>query len=146
MGEVGSKKLVALIDSNPNDRKSLAGAIDSFYAVSQFSEAGAALDGLRRTPPALIIVDEMLAPCGGYEFVGMVRGERALAAIPAVVVSALDLKSVRDSIWRCGGNGYLSKPWNTDTVLRTISNLLNKAVEKKGSVSGACWRPAPPHM
>ncbi|MEI7608534.1 MAG: HD domain-containing phosphohydrolase, partial [Rhodospirillaceae bacterium] len=54
-----------------------------------------------------------------------------LAGIPAVIISALELKAVRDSIRRCGGNGYLPKPWHVDLVLRTISNTMNKAVEKK---------------
>ncbi len=131
MAECRSKPSVAVIDSNPNDRKQLANAIGNYYSVTQFSEADAALVGLRKAPPALIIVDEMLVPCGGYDFIGMIRADRALATIPAMVISALDVKRVRDSIIRCGGNGYLPKPWMADAVLKNISKTLNKAVEKK---------------
>ncbi|MEI6559089.1 MAG: HD domain-containing phosphohydrolase [Rhodospirillaceae bacterium] len=131
MGDCRSKPSIALVDSNPNDRKALAHAIQSFYSVSQFTDADSALDGLRRAAPALIIVDEMVTPCGAYDFVSMVRADRTLAEIPAVVVSALDLKNVKDSIRRCGGNGYLPKAWKPGGALKTISVTLNKAVERK---------------
>ena len=131
MADCRSKLSVALIDSNPNDRKAMAKAIHEFYSVTQFADADSALAGLRKVAPALVIVDEMLVPCGGYDFVSAMRGDRALAGIPAVVISALELKHVRDSILRCGGNGYLPKPWSAETVLRTISHTQNKAVEKK---------------
>ena len=131
MADCQSKISVAIIDSNPNDRKAMANALQEHYSVVQFAEAEAALAGLRKAPPALVIVDEMLVPCGGYDFVGAMRADRALAGIPAVLISALDLKQVRDSIQRCGGNGYLPKPWTVGTVLRTLSVTRNRAVERK---------------
>ena len=131
MADCRSKLSVAVIDSNPNDRKSLSNALHEFYTVAQFADADSGLAGQRKAPPALVMVDEMLVPCGGYDFVSAMRGDRALADIPAVVISALGLKQVRDSIRRCGGNGYLPKPWTADLALRTVSTTLNKAVERK---------------
>lgn len=131
MPESRSKLSVAVIDSNPNDRKAMAKALQDFYSVVQFVDAESGLDGLRKAPPTLVLVDEMLVPCGGYDFVSAMRGDRALAGIPAVVISGLGLKQVGDSIRRCGGNGYLPKPWTVDILLRTVSAAQNKAVERK---------------
>ena len=131
MADFRSKPSIAVVDSYPNDRKALGYALNEFYAISQFADADTAFDGLRRSPPALVMVDEMLTPCGGYEFVTTMRADRALAHIPAVVISGIELKRVKSSIIRCGGNGYLPKPWNVETALRAVSQALNRAVEKK---------------
>ena len=124
------KPAVAIIDSNPHDRKAIAAVLHDYYEVSQFPDADTALATLRRAPPSLVVVDEMLVPCGGYDFVTAMRSDRALTSVPAVLVSALELRSVRDSIRRCGGNGYLPKPWQADQLLRTLSQTRNRAVEK----------------
>ena len=125
-----TKPAVAIVDSNPHDRKTLAAVLQDFYEVSQFPDADTALAGLRRMPPSLVVVDEMLVPCGGYDFVTTMRNDRELASVPAVLISALDLRNVRDSIRRCGGNGYLPKPCHADIVLRTLSQTRNRVVEK----------------
>ena len=90
MPDFRSKPSIAVVDSNPNDRKALGYALNEFYAISQFADADTAIDGLRRSPPALVLVDEMLTPCGGYEFVTTMRADRASPSPPGAPASPVN--------------------------------------------------------
>jgi DNA-binding response OmpR family regulator len=47
-----------------------------------------ALDAARREPPALILLDIMMSPLNGWEFLERLRAEPALAKIPVIIFSA----------------------------------------------------------
>ncbi|CAK0778479.1 HD domain-containing protein [uncultured Gammaproteobacteria bacterium] len=122
---------VALVIGSTMTRHALASAIRGYYTVSELDDGDAALKYFNENRPKIIVVDEMIAPYGGYNFVMALRGKELFLDIPAIIMSAFPVMDIRKEIVKCGANGYLPSPCTTRTVLGTISAVLNRSVERR---------------
>lgn len=134
MANRSGPSLVALLSGNSNERRAIGRSIEGFYHLSEYDDARTTLEGLKERPPRAVIVDELFPPCGAYDFITMMREDPILYRIPALVLSPIDPREIREAILKCGGNGYLPKPWNTPIALRLITGAINKCVEREWSV------------
>lgn len=76
-----------------------------------------ALDYLRKgDPPDLILLDLMMPIMDGWEFRRRQREDPELAAVPVVVLSALDQARAAD----LGGTAFLKKPLDFDRLLELV--------------------------
>ena len=76
---------IAVVDTNVAFRSEVAKSLISLYSVTEYDDVERALDGLRAHPPAVILVDEKIAPRGGVHFIARLKREPALKAIPTVI-------------------------------------------------------------
>jgi DNA-binding response OmpR family regulator len=74
--------------------------------------------------PDLIILDLGLPAGDGFVVMEWFRGNKALAAIPIIVVSARDLNGNMGLALKAGAKAYLQKPWNDKELLAIINQLL----------------------
>ena len=82
------------------------------YRVACAGDGREALDFLRAgETPALILLDVMLPVLDGWQFRREQRRDPELAAIPVVVVSALDLAACPDA------DAYVRKPFDPQQLL-----------------------------
>ena len=85
------------------------------YRVACAGDGREALDFLRAgETPALILLDVMLPVLDGWQFRREQRRDPELAAIPVVVVSALDLAACPDA------DAYVRKPFDPQQLLEAI--------------------------
>lgn len=112
-----------MVDSNPEHRAQLAGALTSFYQIAEFSHGSEALDGLCQAPPCLLVVDEQ-APAANH-LLRQVRGEARLADIPVICTT----RRGPTEHYQDGVDAFLEKPYRRSLLLSTISSLVNKSVE-----------------
>jgi DNA-binding response OmpR family regulator len=77
---------------------------------------------INRDPPQLILLDLMLPGATGWDFLRRRQVERALAAIPVLVVSAAPQDRLMDAK-ELGADGYLSKPFDFDVLTALVRSF-----------------------
>ena len=138
MAHPGQVALIAVIDSNPAFRTEVSQALISLYRVIEYSDPEHALHGLRAAPPSVILVDDQVAPRGGFAFVEQVKKIPALSSIPVVVTSRHSAADIESQIVHCGAAGSLTKPFRRSALIKTVTALINQNVE-------AGWETLPEH-
>ncbi len=92
--------------------------------------AGDGAEGLevaRRERPDLMVIDIQMPVMDGLELVAAVKGDAALAAIPAVGVTAFAMVGDRDRILAAGFDGYLSKPIDATSFVADLEVFLTRS-------------------
>ena len=79
-----------------------------------------ALREVREHHPALIILDIMLPDIDGFEICRRIRADAGTAAIPIIMLTALDQELMRCRAIECGATDYLTKPFDPDRLMAAI--------------------------
>lgn len=101
------------------------------YEVMWASSGETALMMLQDEKPDLIFLDVMMPNMNGWEVLDLLKTDETLRVIPVVMLTALDDASNRLHSMKEGAASYLSKPFNHNQLLETISSIL----EDNGSSS-----------
>jgi two-component system, OmpR family, alkaline phosphatase synthesis response regulator PhoP len=83
-------------------------------------DGSSALNEARRHHPVLIVLDLMLPDVDGFEVCRRLKSEVETAAIPIVMLTALDREEHRRKGRQCGAVDYITKPFDPDRLLQTI--------------------------
>jgi signal transduction histidine kinase/CheY-like chemotaxis protein len=75
-------------------------------------------------PPAIILLDLMLPSLSGWEVARRLRQNQRTKDIPIIAVTALARPQERESAMHAGCDGYLSKPFSPDDVVRLVTATL----------------------
>lgn len=76
--------------------------------------------------PDLILCDVMMPKMDGYQVLGMIRNNRALATVPFIFLTAkADLVDLRQGMV-LGADDYLTKPFTSSDLLRAIDTRLEQ--------------------
>jgi CheY-like chemotaxis protein len=119
-----SEATILLVDDDVLLRTSCASLLEARgYIVIQAGDGAEALsrlldDGIR---PQLLVVDLEMPGMGGWELLAILRAtaDRELAALPVMIVSALDLSDRARAVYPS-----LRKPVPPERMLETIGDLL----------------------
>ena len=98
-------------------------------------EAGNAEDGIRLATehkPDLVLMDIQLPGMNGIEALKVMRADPALAAIPAIAVTASVMQQDRNLITQAGFDGYIGKPLNLKEFLEAVRAMLAKHGKSAG--------------
>ncbi len=96
------------------------------HRPTQASNGREALQVLRERPHDLVLLDVMMPEMDGYAVLDEIKSDRALRAIPVVMISGVDeIQSVVRCIER-GAEDYLPKPFNATLLRARISACLEK--------------------
>jgi CheY-like chemotaxis protein len=105
---------------------------DAGYRVRTAPEGGAALARVAEEMPGLILLDMRMPGMNGWEFAREFRARHGRAA-PIVVVTAAENARARAA--EVEADGWLSKPFEIDDVLRIVA---------RHAAAAAGAAPAPP--
>jgi two-component system cell cycle response regulator DivK len=78
----------------------------------------------RKEHPDLIICDLQMPVMDGFEVVRHLKKDPLLRSIPVVAVTALSMPGDRINVLAAGFDGYLSKPIDPETFVRTVERFL----------------------
>lgn len=111
---------VLIVEDDADVRETMAGVLETegfdVHAAREGREALALLRaGVR---PDVILLDLMMPGMNGWQLRAEIDRERELAAIPIIVVSAMDPGPDRDRALRAAG--YLKKPFNLSALLEAV--------------------------
>jgi len=90
---------------------------------AQNAEAGLAM--ALASQPDLILLDLGLPDVDGQTLSVWLRSEASLKKIPIVVITAWPEEVARQTVEAYGLNGYLCKPFSTDSLIKAITSGLD---------------------
>jgi CheY-like chemotaxis protein len=112
---------ILIVDDDDDIRAALQRVLESAgYPTIQAADGREALTTARRQPPGLVLLDLMMPVMDGWDFLLEWQRDPEMASIPVLVISA-PLKGPRGM--PSGVNGYLSKPFDADELLKLVSGL-----------------------
>ena len=94
-----------------------------------------ALDVMKQQIPDLIISDIMMPKMSGYEFLLRVRENSQWLHIPFIFLTAKGEKQDEYEGFRRGVDEYITKPYDSDDVLRFVEKQLDKHFHNQGLVA-----------
>ena len=99
------------------------------YTADVFGDGAAALDALRREPPALVVLDLMLPGLDGLALCRALRADTnpLLAGLPVVMVTARVEEIDRLLGLEAGADDYLCKPFSPRELVARIKAILRRA-------------------
>jgi DNA-binding response OmpR family regulator len=113
---------ILVIEDNPDIKEILDFILqDEGYEAISCSD-GSSLSNLDQLQPSLILIDEILEGARGSELIKQLKLDKSQSKIPVVLMSAFP--HIKKIAKECGADGYIEKPFNLDTLVATIKNLL----------------------
>jgi two-component system cell cycle response regulator DivK len=83
-----------------------------------------AIDVAHDFSPDLVITDIQLPHVSGLELIRMIRGDKKLAGIPIMAVTAYSAQGDEERIRAAGAQAYVSKPISVVRFAQTVDDLL----------------------
>jgi two-component system, OmpR family, KDP operon response regulator KdpE len=116
---------VLVVDS-PERSGELARVLASEYEVRAVHEAGAAIETLRTSLPALIISNVELPIVDGVE---LCRRARRMSTIPIIVVSTCAETELEVAALDAGADDYITAPVCNETLLARVRSALRRTTD-----------------
>ncbi len=116
---------ILVVDDTPHNVKLLADLLTvKGYVVVTASSGAQALEKVETEQPDLVLLDVVMPEMSGYEVCRKIRGGRATATLPVVMVTALDPAQERVKGIEAGADDFLSKPISQQELLARVKSLL----------------------
>ena len=104
--------------------------LDKGCQVRKADNGAIALQRVKEEIPDIIFVDIVMPVMDGILFVSELRKNLDTAAIPVVLVSALNLPGLKSRARMLGVNHLLAKPWDQAALVRMLK--INNEWDKSG--------------
>jgi adenylate cyclase len=118
---------VLVVDDDRVNRKLLARTLATLgHRVTTAADGREALDRMLADEPDIVLLDVVMPELDGIGVLERMKGDRALRAVPVIMISALE---DFDSVVRCielGAEDYLQKPFNPVLLRARIRAGLDK--------------------
>lgn len=116
--------LLLIIEDNPDVVEYLISALDEHYALILAFNGKEGIEKALEYIPDLLISDVMMPEKDGFEVVETLKNIEHSSHIPMVLLTAKAEIENRILGLKKGADAYLSKPFNQEELLATLTNLL----------------------
>ena len=125
-------KWVLVVDDD-DDLRQLLGIVlrQEGFEVREAASGTEALDRVRESAPALILLDVMMPGIDGFDVCRRLKTDQRLASVPVVFVTALDDVAPRNTALALGAEDYINKP----IVMRDLMTRLRGVMARRGLVA-----------
>jgi DNA-binding response OmpR family regulator len=117
---------ILIVDDEPHLAFMLADVLaEAGYDARTIDNGRDALETVHRDPPDLMLLDVQMPGLDGFEVAARLKADPATAAIPIIMLSAMEGRGARVIGLESGAEEYLSKPFDPAELLARIRNLLS---------------------
>lgn len=103
-------KKIALVEDNPDNRLLVRVILESLYEVTEYETGFAALQGLQKEKPELLLLDVSLPEMDGTEVLRRIRADPGLRDLPVIALTAHAMSGDREKYLTAGFDEYVTKP------------------------------------
>ena len=116
---------ILIVDDEPRFAYMLADVLsDAGYDARTIDNGRDALEAAHRHPPDLVLLDVHMPGIDGFEVASRLKADPATAAIPIIMLSAMEGRGARVIGLEGGAEEYLAKPFDKAELLARVHNLL----------------------
>jgi len=122
------------------DEDRLGRFLGQFLALEGFAtrlarNRGEIIAEFRRAPrPDLVLLDVVLPDADGFDILSKLKSHAVLGELPVIMLTA---RATRDSVLRglmLGADGYVTKPFQMEVLLKAIQTVMGLDAEKKAPI------------
>ena len=110
-------KKVAVVEDNPDNRLLVQVMLDPLYEITEYETGMAALEGLGKNKPDVVLLDISLPEMDGTEVLRRIRADAALRDLPVIALTANAMAGDREKYIAAGFNDYVAKPIVDEALL-----------------------------
>ncbi|MCP4371576.1 MAG: response regulator [Deltaproteobacteria bacterium] len=127
---MGEKKRILVVDDEPDFCSIIQGQLEKEGFEVELAYNGVeGLEKIRANPPEAIILDVMMPEKDGYEVCGELKGDKKLADIPVVLLTAVASHVTSTRYSHADGmsteaDDYIAKPASAEEITQSIKGLL----------------------
>jgi PAS domain S-box-containing protein len=122
-------KSILIVDDDTSVRKLLRQELESEgYIIHEAADGRQALWQAQQNRPDLIILDVMMPELNGFDVAAVLKNNPQTMRIPIMILS---ITENQERGYRLGIDRYLTKPIDTDLLLRETENLLAQGASAK---------------
>lgn len=110
-------KRIAVVEDNPDNRLLVQVILESLYQIDEYETGFAAVEGLRKLKPDLVLLDVSLPGMDGTEVVRRIRADDDLRDLPVIALTAHAMAGDREKFMAAGFDDYVTKPIIDESVL-----------------------------
>ncbi len=100
------------------------------HKVSLATNGRDALNMVNTEIPQLIILDIMMPKMDGYHFCRLLKFDIRFKHIPVIIVSSKIQDADRKLGLACGGDEYITKPYDLNMLINTVEKYLDNLIEE----------------
>lgn len=119
-----TKKIILLVEDNAANARLVKATLSDRYTVLTAENAEEALEILKKTHPALILMDIQLPSMSGLQLTRILRQNPETKNIVIIALTALAMDSDAKKALGAGCEGYISKPFNVRTLAAEVEAFL----------------------
>jgi len=116
---------VLIVDDSPTETHKISSILDKHGHEVLTAESGEeGVSAAKQHLPDVVLMDIVMPGLNGFQATRQLSKNESTSHIPVIIVTTKDLES--DRLWgmRQGAKGYLTKPVEDATLLKTINEVL----------------------
>jgi DNA-binding response OmpR family regulator len=126
-------ELVAIVEDEDDIRAVVSAALKKErFRVREFADGKTFLSSLRKDAPDLVVLDIMLPDTDGFAICRTIRGDRSLAAVPIIVLTARAEEADRVLGLELGADDYVVKPFSPKELAARVKAVLRRSSPEAG--------------
>jgi DNA-binding response OmpR family regulator len=124
---------IAVVDDEEAIRETLIETLEqNGFETLGYDNGRTGLDGMRRDPPDLVLLDVNMPGLDGIEVCRRLRADPATARLPVVMLTGLSSEADQLLGYDVGADDYVNKPWSQRTLVARLRAVLRR-VQPGGS-------------
>lgn len=114
-------KKVLIVDDSPSQVRMIQGLLEpEGYAPVGLNDPTRIEEAIAVEKPSVILLDVIMPERNGFQVCRELKGQAAYSSIPVIMVTSKD--SASDRFWgeQQGADGYVTKPFTREELLRAV--------------------------
>ena len=121
------KKKVLVVDDEENVRYKVRSMLGKENFILEAKDGEVAVHMARNQEPDFILMDIMMPNMDGYTACHTIKKDPVTRAIPVVMLTALGQELNVKLSQEMGADGYITKPFSSQTLLDTVNRFLTES-------------------
>ena len=124
MSEAVAKRILVVEDNDLNRKLFCDVLRANGYEVEPVADGELVLEAARRFDPDLVLMDIQLPNVSGVDLIAALKGDKGLAQVPVLAVTAYAGKGDEERIRAAGAADYLAKPVSIGPFMAAVRRLV----------------------